>query len=265
MIKEKLKVIEDHLRGKRILLALSGGVDSSTLLVLASRVASRIIAVTFKMPTVPQEEVEKAKDLASRLNVEWELIELDQFQIEGFSNNPKNRCYLCKSALATKLLELARRNDLDIIIEGTNQDDLKEYRPGLQALREAGIVSPYVLAKINKDEIRELARSLNLNCWDLPSSTCFASRIPYDEEITLKKLEVIQKAEQFLKEKYSVKQVRVRLHDFMARIEVPLDEMEKVSSIEKFQEIVKHMKRLGYKIVTLDMAGFRSGSMDALN
>jgi pyridinium-3,5-biscarboxylic acid mononucleotide sulfurtransferase len=245
-----------------VLVAFSGGVDS-TLLLAASRDAlgDAVLAITATSPTFPAHDFESARTIASQLGVRWLTVETDELDDHLFRGNPPNRCYFCKKKLFALLLEKAREEDLPFVIEATNVDDLADFRPGLIALRELGIRSPFVELEISKKDIRRLAKERGLENWDRPSSACLASRIPYGEEITLERLERIARAEASLRN-LGFRQVRVRDHGSLARIELVPEDLEPLLGSPLHHSMVKVCKEAGYAYVTLDLQGYRTGSMN---
>ncbi|MHA1379678.1 MAG: ATP-dependent sacrificial sulfur transferase LarE [Candidatus Helarchaeota archaeon] len=261
-LKKKVENVYEIIEGKKVLVAFSGGVDSSTILSLAKEVAEKILAVTVKSRLMTDEELINAKEVATELGVEWRIIELDILADEKFVQNPPDRCYFCKKNIMSELLKIANEENLDMIIDGTNTEDLKDLRPGHMALLELNIRSPLAEAGIKKNEVREIAKFRNLSVWKRPSLACLASRIPYGEEITKEKLEKIAKAENYVRYKAKVKVVRVRCYDDLVRIEIGKHEMKNIFSEEVIEKIVSFLKGLGFKYITLDLEGYRSGSMD---
>lgn len=261
-IKEKLQKVREILRDKKVLVAFSGGVDSSVITRLALEYCSRVLAVTVKSLVNPPNEIEEAECVAQEMGVEWRTIELNELEDSNFQANPPNRCYYCKKGLMTALQELAKSEGLDFIIDGTNADDLKDYRPGALALKELNIKSPLAEAGVTKYEIRNIAKSYNLSVHDKPSMACLASRVPYGEEITEKKLNMIGEAERIIRDLAKIKVVRVRYHRSIARIEVDPSERTKFFDEKLMDKIVAALKQLGFAYVTLDLQGYRSGSMN---
>ncbi len=262
--KEKVSKIQAKYRGKKVALAYSGGVDSGTLLAILKPVASKLIAFTISAQNMPQEELRRAEDVASFLKVEFHFIPVDILKVPHFADNPPDRCYYCKKEVFSTLQSRAEGLGTDIIVDGTNADDITgDYRPGLQALKELKVQSPWADFGVTKDEIRQVARNLGLNFAETPSAACLASRIPYGEPISMKILEKVEKAEQFLRATFALKQVRVRVHgDVLARIEVPLPDISKLSTPDASSSIVHKFQELGFTFTTLDLAGFRSGSLN---
>lgn len=261
-IKSKIDDIYNVLRGKSVLVAFSGGVDSSLMVSLAKNVAKKVLAVTINSQIIPLEEVERAKLVARELGVDHTVIWVDRLSNPRFVANPSDRCYYCKKDLSRHLKKIAEENGCELIVEGTNASDAVGHRPGVLALKEEGILSPYLMAGVTKDEIRLVARERGLSVYNQPSMACLSSRIPYGETITEEKVQRIAEAERFLKQLVGVKIIRVRSHGDMARIEVGKDEREKLFSTEILDKISEKIKKLGFKYCTLDLEGYRTGAMD---
>jgi len=259
---KKIEKVKEILQGKKVLVAFSGGVDSSVVTFLAMKFCSRVVAVTAILKVSPPGELEYAKGVAKELGVEWRTIEIAVLEDSNFKMNPPNRCYFCKRELLTGLLQLAEEEGLDLIIDGTNNDDLKDVRPGYQAVQELGISSPLAEAGITKKEIRQIAKEYELSVFNKPSMACLASRIPYRNEITEQKLKMIAEAETLIKNLTGVSVIRVRHHGNMARIEVAPDELNKLFHKKILDQIVIGLKKLGFVYVTLDLQGYRTGSMN---
>jgi uncharacterized protein len=244
-------------------IAFSGGVDSSTLAAVCHKVlGDKAVAVTAKSPTYTAQEMEEAQEVAREIGIKLIIVETDELSNEEFSKNPENRCYYCKKELLNKLLEVAGKLGFGAVFEGTNFSDLKEHRPGFQAVKELeNVYSPWFESGFIKIEIRGLAKQLGLSVHDKLPQPCLASRVPYHEKITREKLDRIGKAEQAIKEITNVKQLRVRDHNGLARIEVGKDERGLLCDVHVFDEINGKLKRLGFRYVTVDLEGYRSGSM----
>jgi uncharacterized protein len=247
----------------RVLVAYSGGVDSTLLLKVAqdSLGFENTLAATALSPLYPEREVTGSKRIAESLGVRHVLIESNELEIDGFSKNPPNRCYFCKRELFKKLCVLAKKEGIPFVVEGSTVDDEKDHRPGRLAVQELGIRSPLKEVGFTKVEIRELSKALGLPTWDKPSFACLASRFPYGEKITLEALKKVGEAEDFL---FSLgfKQVRVRHYGPLARIELLKEEMGRLIDTPLRDRVVSQLKKMGYQYVTLDLQGFRSGSMN---
>jgi uncharacterized protein len=258
---EKLKEIF-HSMGK-VVVAYSGGVDSTFLLRMAKDTlgVENVLAVTALSPLYPERELRGAQKMAREMGVKHLLIESNELEIEGFSKNPPDRCYFCKRELFGELRKLAQQENISSIIEGSTLDDEKDYRPGKKAIGELSIRSPLVEASLTKADVREVSKSLGLSTWDKPSFACLASRFPYREEITADGLKKVSEAEDFLIG-LGFKQVRVRHYNDLARIEIYKEEIGKLLDEAVREKVVEHLKKIGYQYVTLDLQGFRSGSMN---
>lgn len=259
----KLKVLQDHLKELgSVAVAFYSGVDSTFLLKVAKDVlGDKAIAVTARSCSFPQREQDEAEAFCKKEGIRQIVVESEELDIPGFRDNPKNRCYLCKKELFEKMLKITRENNISYIVEGSNMDDNGDYRPGLQAVAELGILSPLRYAKLTKEEIRTLSKKMGLPTWDKPSFACLASRFVYGERIDEKKLNMVEKAEQLLLD-MGFYQVRVRIHGDMARIEVLPEEFPKIMEEKNREKIVTTLKSLGFSYVTMDLTGYRTGSMN---
>ena len=243
-----------------IAVAFSSGVDSTFLLKVAhEELGERAIAVTARSHSFPKREQDEAAAFCAREGIRQVVVESEELAIPGFRKNPTNRCYLCKKELFTKILEIARTEGLSAVAEGSNMDDLGDYRPGLQAVRELGIRSPLREVGLTKDEIRALSRRMELPTWNKPSFACLASRFPYGEEISVERLQRVERAEQYLLD-LGFEQVRVRSHGDLARIELCAADIPK--AVGQRKEIHAALKELGFAYVALDLQGYRTGSMN---
>ena len=257
----KLENLKKYLRGlKSVAIAFSGGVDSTFLLKVAHNVLSdKVIAVTAVSKFVPQREIDESKNFCKAENIQQIFLPVDVLSIAEIKNNPPNRCYICKKEIFTQILKVAGEKNFLYVAEGSNKDDEGDYRPGMKAIEELKIKSPLREVELYKSEIRELSKKLNLPTFDKPSMACLATRFVYGEEISEEKLLMLDRAEQFLFDE-GFKQFRVRLHDKLARIEILPDDFEKLIKIH--EKVSVKFKDLGFKFVTMDLQGYRTGSMN---
>ncbi|NLI70734.1 MAG: ATP-dependent sacrificial sulfur transferase LarE [Firmicutes bacterium] len=244
------------------LIAFSGGVDSSFLLFKAVRLLGNenVIAVTAASILRPSEEMEQSRLIAGNLKVRHIIVETDELGLEKIHANPPQRCYYCKKELYEKMVALARKYGSKTVMDGTITEDEEEYRPGLKATAETGVESPLKEARLTKEEIRYLSRKYGLVTWNKPTTTCLATRFPYGEKLDREKLMRVAAAEQVLRKMGIAGTLRVRSHGKLARIEIGQTEIPGL--LEKRKELVSKLKDLGFDYVTLDLEGFRSGSMD---
>lgn len=257
---ENLKKNLEALR--HVAVAFSGGVDSTFLLKAAHDVlGGNVIAVTARSMSFPKRELDEAAAFARENSIAHIIVDSEELDIEGFSKNPVNRCYLCKTELFTKIGDIAREKGIAHIAEASNIDDNGDYRPGLQAVLELGILSPLRDANLTKAEIRELSKELGLKTWNKQSFACLSSRFPYGESITPDRLSKIDKAEQLLLD-LGFHQVRVRYHGNLARIETDENGFLKMLDAGTRQKIDEQFRELGFTYVTLDLKGYRTGSMN---
>jgi uncharacterized protein len=245
-----------------VAVAFSSGVDSTFLLYAAKEaLADRVIAVTAQSCSFPKRELNEAKAFCELQNIRHFICESEELDIEGFSHNPKNRCYLCKHELFEKIRSIAERENIAEIAEGSNLDDNGDYRPGLQAVAELGIQSPLRSIGFTKDDIRTLSKYLGLPTWDKQSFACLSSRFVYGETISREKLGMVDKAEQLLLD-LGFHQVRVRIHGTIARIEILPEEFPKLLQEDIRNHVTSAFRLYGFTYVTMDLIGYRTGSMN---
>ncbi|MFC1715958.1 ATP-dependent sacrificial sulfur transferase LarE [Candidatus Poribacteria bacterium] len=261
MLEEKLNSLKEILESMgSVAIAYSGGVDSTFLSKVAFDVlGDNALAITARSETYPRSEFEEASELTETIGIRHKVIVSEELDIPEFSDNPVNRCYYCKKELFTKLKEIATEQGVKYVLDGSNFDDLDDYRPGMQAVEELDVRSPLKEAEMTKNDIRELSKRLGLSTWDKPSFACLSSRFPYGNKITREKLTAVGEAEIFLRE-LGIRQLRVRHHDKIARIEVAEDDM--IVLLQNREQVVSKLKGLGYTYVTMDLQGYRTGSMN---
>lgn len=245
-----------------VIVAFSGGVDSAYLAYVASdELGERALAVTGDSASYPTFQRELADQLTAKFGIRHEIVITEEFQNLNYTSNPPNRCYYCKSELYSRLDQLARMRGMEVICDGTNADDVGDYRPGRQAAREFGVRSPLLECGMTKSDIRELSRRAGLVTWNQPASACLSSRVPYGQVVTIEKLSMVDKAEIALKQ-LGFRQLRVRHHGDVARIEVAEEEMPNALNPEMASRMSTLLKELGFKFVALDLEGYRTGSLN---
>lgn len=263
--KKALLARMDEITEHDLCLAFSGGVDSSLLLKLAVEAAkahgTKVYAVTFQTRLHPPCDLETATRVAKEVGAIHEVMYVDELEQEAIRHNPENRCYLCKHHLFGKLLEFAHDHGVNQVLDGTNEDDLHVYRPGLKALREYGVISPLAACHVTKAEVKALAAEYGVSVAHRPSTPCMATRLPYGAEINYDVLDRIAEGEEWLHGLFGAEEnLRLRVHDDIVRLEITPARMMEV--LEKREEITAYLKQLGFSYLTLDLEGFRSGSMD---
>lgn len=262
-LQKKLENLKDYLRDlESVAIAYSSGVDSTFLLKVAGDVlGNKAIAITVNSSFFPERERSEASEFCQKNGIKHITATVNVLGIEKVADNPPDRCYLCKRALFTKMKEIAAEQGIENLAEGSNLDDEGDYRPGLKAIAELHIESPLRECSFTKEDIRSLSKELGLDTWDKPSYACLASRVPYGEKLTPEKLSMIEKSEDFLTE-LGFGQSRVRHHGDVARIELLPQEFDKLMDKEVREKVYSELNRIGFKYVTLDIRGFRTGSMN---
>ena len=244
----------------KAVLAYSGGTDSTFLLKVAHDVlGNNVIAITATSSTYPKQELNQAKQLAKNIGAKHIIIKSEEMKNKNFLKNTPDRCYYCKKELLSKIKKIATAQNIEHILDGSNVDDKKDYRPGTKALIEHGARSPLREAGLTKKEIRDISREMKLTSWDKPAKACLASRFPYGTKITEERLKQVERAESYLS-KLGLNQIRVRYHNDIARIEAKEDDSQKI--LKHAKKIIQQFKKLGFTYITLDIEGYRTGSLN---
>ena len=263
-LQKKYQLLQENLRALgNIAVAFSSGVDSTLLLKVAHDVlGAKVIATTCKAPWFPARETAETTEFCRREGIRQIFIDFGLESVPEFAENPKNRCYLCKKELFNGIIKAATTEGFSAVAEGSNVDDLGDYRPGLQAIAEHGVRSPLREAGLTKAEVRELSRELGLPTWQKPSFACLASRFVYGETITQEKLAMVERAEEFLRNEFGLRQLRVRVHGDLARVEVEPEEIARLAEPLVRERLVEKFRMLGFLYVALDMEGYGTGKMN---
>ena len=250
---------------KKVLIALSGGVDSALVAYAAyQKLGNSAIAVTADYKTLSKDELESAQRICSEIGIEQIIINYNELENENFVRNDNKRCFYCRDELALQLIQLGEKLDTKTIVDGTQVDDLGDYRPGIDALRSNGIQSPLVEIGFTKNQVRNEAKKIGLSVYDRPSNSCLASRIPWGQRVTAERLTRIEVGESFVKQILHVDQVRVRDIDGIAKIEIEKNELEQLSDEMKLNEISSKLEQIGFKSVLIDPEGYKSGKLNVL-
>ena len=263
MVEEKLLKLKKIVKNlKSVVVAFSGGVDSTLVTKVCYDVLKdNSMAVTARSETYPDFEFEEAKGLAKEIGIRHLVLNTSELAIEGFASNPPNRCYFCKTELFEKLKDIAKQHRFLHVADGANLDDMEDYRPGLEASKELGVKSPLKEADMTKKDVREASKMLNLPNWNKPAYACMSSRFPYGQSITEEKLKMVSEAEKYLRG-LGLEQFRVRHHETIARIEVLPEDIHILTNSSTRDELLSKFKEIGFTYVTLDLEGYRSGSMN---
>ena len=264
LAKKRQFLVDTLYKMESVIIAYSGGVDSAFLAAVANEVLNNsALSVTAVSPSLAPSELEEAQILAQKLGLNYRTINTNEIERRDYSANNPDRCFFCKDELYSHLVRFSREENYNFVVNGTNVDDLGDYRPGLDAATQYGVRSPLVEVNLKKDDIRVLSRDMDLPTWDKPAQACLSSRIPYGTMVTVEALTTIAQAEKYLRAK-GFRQLRVRHHENIARIEVSSDDFEALTSEPLRTEVPRYFKSLGYSYVTLDLEGFRSGSLNEI-
>ncbi len=262
MVNEIINKLQEYFHDKNIVVAFSGGLDSTVLLEIARKTSQSVLPVIVKSSLVPAKDTQYAIGYLTSRRIKYRIISVNPLKHPKITENSPDRCYYCKTLIIQSIIKEVQSHNYDIIVEGSNETDLSDYRPGLKAVKELGIKSPYLELNITKEEIKQIASKMELEIVKKPASTCLATRIPYGQQISETTLEKIEQAEIIIREIFGVTTLRLRAHENIARIEVPISEMGIFLEEEKREMLVMKLRRLGFHYITIDLEGYRQGSMN---
>ena len=262
MVNEITIKLQEYFQDKNIVVAFSGGLDSTVLLEVARKVSQSVLPVIVKSSLVPAKDIKYAVDYLTNIKMKYKIVSVNPLDHPEVTENNPRRCYYCKTLIFQSIIKEIEKLDYDFIVEGSNVTDLSDYRPGLKAVSELGIKSPYLEMEITKEQIKQIASNMKLEVVKKPATTCLATRIPYGQQITETKLDAVEKAENIIQSIFGVLTLRLRAHGDIARIEVPVSIMNKFLDNEKRERLIKELKELGFHYITIDLEGYRQGSMN---
>ncbi|MCG3224570.1 MAG: ATP-dependent sacrificial sulfur transferase LarE [Candidatus Heimdallarchaeota archaeon] len=262
MVNEIISKLQKYFHDKNIVVAFSGGLDSTVLLEIARKTSQSVLPVIAKSSLVPAKDIQYAVDYLTNRKIKYKIVSVNPLDHPEVAENNPRRCYYCKTLIFQSIIKEIEKLDYDFIVEGSNVTDLTDYRPGLKAMSELGIKSPYLEMGITKETIKQIASKMELEVVNKPATTCLATRIPYGQQITKTKIDAVEKAENIIQSIFGVSTLRLRAHDEIARIEVPVSIMNKFLENERRERLIKELKEIGFNYITIDLEGYRQGSMN---